>query len=89
MDVTESYVKMTLGCVQGSYIDLAVLRNATIVNIWLKHNSHAALAELEIFAEGKELWERLAEQDTVTHLINNIKRLFVEKHNNILNLQNV
>lgn len=58
VDVTGSFVKMSLGCIQGSFIDLSVLRNATKVILWLRHSSHAALTELEIFTEGKELWER-------------------------------
>lgn len=51
---------MSIGCIQGSYIDLRVHRNATRVTIELKANpgSYAGLSEIEFYADGLEVYER-------------------------------
>ena len=51
---------MSNGCIQGSYVDMAVRRNATKIFVELNRDGgYAGLSELEIFIEGKEIWERL------------------------------
>lgn len=53
---------MSNGCIQGSYVDMPVRRNATKIFVELnREESYATtgLSELEIFIEGKEVWERL------------------------------
>ena len=58
--VTSSYVQMSNGCIQGSYVDMPVRRNATKIFLELNRDgSYVGLSELEIFIEGKEIWERL------------------------------
>ena len=63
MPVTSEYVDMSNGCIQGSYVDMPVRRNATKIYVELNHhrvsNTGSGLSELEIFVEGKEVWERL------------------------------
>ena len=61
MPVTSTYVQMSNGCVQGSYVDMPVRRNATKVYVELQggsSSSKSGLTELEIFIEGKEVWDR-------------------------------
>jgi len=51
---------MSNGCIQGSYVDMPVRRNATKIFVELnREGSYAGLSELEIFIEGKEVLERL------------------------------
>ena len=61
MPVTSNYVQMSNGCIQGSYVDMPVRRNATKVFVEL-NQAHAStgsgLTELEIYIEGKEVWKR-------------------------------
>ena len=60
--VTSSYVQMSNGCIQGSYVDMPVRRNATKIFVELNREESYAktgLSELEIFIEGQEVWERL------------------------------
>lgn len=58
--VTSSYVQMSNGCIQGSYVDMPVRRNVTKIFVELNRDgSYVGLSELEIFVEGKEIWERL------------------------------
>jgi len=58
--VTSGYVQMSNGCIQGSYVDMPVRRNATKIFVELnREGSYAGLSELEIFIEGREVWERL------------------------------
>ena len=60
VSVTSSFVQMSNGCIQGSYVDMPVRRNATKVFVELNRDgSYVGLSELEIFIEGKEIWERL------------------------------
>ena len=62
MRVTSNYVEISNGCIQGSYVDMPVRRNATKIFVELNHptsNTNTGLSELEIFIEGKEVWDRL------------------------------
>jgi len=59
--VTNYYVQMSNGCIQGSYVDMPVRRNATKVFVELNgahSSSKSGLSELEIYTEGKEVWDR-------------------------------
>lgn len=59
--VTSNYVQMSNGCIQGSYVDMPVRRNATKVFVELNQahsGSVSGLSELEIYIEGKEVWDR-------------------------------
>ena len=59
--VTRTYVQMSNGCIQGSYVEMPVRRNATrvFVELYGDHsNSKSGLTELEIFVEGKEVSDR-------------------------------
>ena len=61
MPVTSNYVQMSNGCIQGSYVDMPVRRNATKVFVELnqaRFSSGSGLTELEIYIEGKEVWKR-------------------------------
>ena len=60
--MTSNYIRMSSGCIRGSYVDLPVRRLARGMFVWLSatsSNLYAGLQELEIFVDGKHVWERL------------------------------
>lgn len=60
--VTSNYVQISNGCIQGSYVDMPVRRKATQIYVELNHptsNTYSGLSELEVFINGKEVWDRL------------------------------
>lgn len=57
--VTSNFVKMSNGCIQGSYIDLPMRRNASRITIELNGaGSYAGLSEVELYESGQDVFER-------------------------------
>ena len=54
-------MQLSNGCIQGSYVEMPVRRNATRIFVELQggsSSSKSGLTELEIFIEGKEVSDR-------------------------------
>ena len=57
--IHEDYVNMDYRCVQGSYADINVARNATKLFLDLIARSYlAAMSDVEIFIGTSEPWQR-------------------------------
>jgi len=57
-EITSEYVKLPSQTVQGSFIELPVMRDAIKIEFSLQSPTYATLSQLEIFVGGENVFDR-------------------------------